>query len=181
MQSADGGDCGGASQNRESGQDGANREKGGARGNRPMREAAPPPSARGAAFKFAAHPRLERQRRAAQGQFTQGAIEQPLQGIVGVGRIQSILQAAGANAAGLKEGQHRGAGAVYIGFNLGKRSAELRRDLLVGKLLEVIKDQYETLMLWELAQCAVDQRAPLLGAQVPEQRVRLRRAAFWNR
>src|SRR6202035_378212 len=125
MQSTDGGDRGAASQKRESGQDGANREKGGARGNRPMREAAPPPSPRGTAFKFAAPPRLERRRRAAQGQLTQGAIEQPLQGIIRVGRIQSILQAPGANAAGLQERQHRGAGAVYIGFNLGKRSAEL--------------------------------------------------------
>src|SRR6202790_3561778 len=125
MQSTDGGDCGGASQKRESGQDGANREKGGARGNRPMREAAPPPSTRGAAFQFAAHPRLERQRRAAQGQFTQGAIEQPLQGIIGVGRIQSILQAAGANAAGLQEGQNRGAGGGVIGFYPGKRRREV--------------------------------------------------------
>src|SRR6202158_503280 len=73
--------------------------------------------------------------------------------------VISVFQAAGNDAARLQDGQQRRTGAAYIGFDLGKRGAELDGDLLVGKILEVVQHQCQPLMLGESTQRPVDQCA----------------------
>ena len=50
-----------------------------------------------------------------------------------------------------------------------------RRDLLVGNILEVVEREHDSLMVRQLPECLVDHGAPVLVAQVREQRIGKRR------
>ena len=78
------------------------------------------------------------------------------------------------DAARLQHMQQRGAGAADIGLHLGQGDPQSQRDLLVGKLIEVIEHERHSLMLRQTPQRIVDHDALLFRAQVREQRVRQR-------
>src|SRR5580693_5402653 len=79
-----------------------------------------------------------------------------------------------------EERKQCGAGAPYVGFDLGERDAELRGDLLVREVLEVIQHERQALMLGQAAQGLFDRRMLLLRAELAGGGIGHRRLGYFR-